>query len=667
MQTSKPLPYSSTWNLQIKVALNTVRSTDKGLRLHNGFIHWRYARNEIACGILYFLVALIDRWIELFCGGRLIGLSILGGTSPRVAVGLGLVYYLAGAVLLDIVAHPLYEAVKHVSLERIQSVRHLNEVAKREAVQRKRLYWTTLGRFACLNAWGLCFSTVFVWVYVEGAFAAIIYLAYTMSYSGLLWFQYNKVFAGDTAIRPLSIAFIIGFGLGLPLRIARPDLFWTNVLSLGITTWTAGYLTFRKAKLSAAQIPDSDERKEVITQKAIGRDTFMSEESLSAIFRDLEHANTPKVLVTKPHPFATRAVEILGRVTGTFCLETAERNPAFPDSVALLDRIRNIWELGQTVVYAVPLHYLCGPKIDTRAVSRKVGERLEIYVGLELDGTDWTSNFELNCYMYSTLYIFLVLTARIIEALVHETCEGFLGLSHSDAVLVEQLLQLEHGLAIPYRIRRQLETSSIEELNAIIDSREQALARHLCLQVNIDRDWGSLPQDIRAMLVKRVSNEGYQITDAISEWLYNHCGRQTQPEQYLARRDHHVHLSLLIHEYAVRLLRRPSQRSVATRRHAIDTSVSDIDKEVAPSRNRAGFTSWLRHPFFRTFRLFGTILKFTVLMLIAEPEFQRELAYLLKGNKLKHLIMFVSTRFCIYARLIQQTVLPWFMVWSLLV
>ena len=61
MQASKPLPYTSTWNLQVNVALNTVRNTDKGLRLHNGFIHWRYASGEIACGIYTFS---LPCWID---------------------------------------------------------------------------------------------------------------------------------------------------------------------------------------------------------------------------------------------------------------------------------------------------------------------------------------------------------------------------------------------------------------------------------------------------------------------------------------------------------------------------------------------------------------------------------------------------------------------------
>ena len=73
---------------------------------------------------LYFLLALLDRWIELICGGKLIGIAVIGNNNSRVSIGLALVYYLFGAVILDIVALPLYEAVGNVSQERIRSTQH---------------------------------------------------------------------------------------------------------------------------------------------------------------------------------------------------------------------------------------------------------------------------------------------------------------------------------------------------------------------------------------------------------------------------------------------------------------------------------------------------------------------------------------------------------------
>ncbi|KAJ9650340.1 hypothetical protein H2201_009307, partial [Coniosporium apollinis] len=52
----RPLPYSSTWNLQVGVAKDSLLQQQKGVRLHNAFILWRNAGDEIGCGIFYFLV-----------------------------------------------------------------------------------------------------------------------------------------------------------------------------------------------------------------------------------------------------------------------------------------------------------------------------------------------------------------------------------------------------------------------------------------------------------------------------------------------------------------------------------------------------------------------------------------------------------------------------------
>jgi hypothetical protein len=44
--TPLPIPYSSTWNMQTKVALQTLTQLQTGMRLHNAFIHWRQAGDE---------------------------------------------------------------------------------------------------------------------------------------------------------------------------------------------------------------------------------------------------------------------------------------------------------------------------------------------------------------------------------------------------------------------------------------------------------------------------------------------------------------------------------------------------------------------------------------------------------------------------------------------
>ena len=401
MQASKPLPYTSTWNLQVNVAVNTIRNTDKGLRLHNGFIHWRYASPEIACGVLYFLLALLDRWIELICGGKLIGIAVIGNNDSRVSIGLALVYYLFAAVILDVVAAPLYEAVGNTSQERIRSTEHLNDVAKSDARNKRNLYWGSLAKFVCLQVWGLAFSTSFVWVYVEEQNAAILYFAYTAAYTGLLWFQYNKVFTGASALGPMAFAVFVGFAVGIPLRLLRPDIFWNDVLGLAVGTWTAGCLTLRLINLGGTQVEELDEKKSFAhSQKAIGPKSDITSESLSQLFDDLENLPiSEKLAITSQSTIARKVLQILS--TAKQSPKALEIEAAFPHAFALLDHIIISWNAGETIVEGVALDHMVGQKHDICAVSCKVDRRLKVYVGMDLRGTkDWMTNFELNCYAY---------------------------------------------------------------------------------------------------------------------------------------------------------------------------------------------------------------------------------------------------------------------------
>jgi hypothetical protein len=40
--------FSSAWNVQTKVALESLRRSQLGIRFHNGFIHWRQAGDEVS-------------------------------------------------------------------------------------------------------------------------------------------------------------------------------------------------------------------------------------------------------------------------------------------------------------------------------------------------------------------------------------------------------------------------------------------------------------------------------------------------------------------------------------------------------------------------------------------------------------------------------------------
>lgn len=205
-------------------------------------------------------------------------------------------------------------------------------------------------------------------------------------------------------------------------------------------------------------------------------------------------------------------------------------------------------------------------------------------------------------------------------------------------------------------MQRQLDMSSTHELLEILNRRDEELVRHLGLQTDFDRDWESLPNDVRKMLVKRVCAETYEINETQLKWIESKCGNRTPYHVYLARRDLNTCLDLLVDDYAAALIRDPAQKEVPVRREAVNDIVVDAENEVTPRRGR------VRAIFRRGLRILRNTVKFLVIALVADPEFQRELAYLLTGNPLRKLFVFFLTRLWIYARFIQQIIVPLFMV-----
>jgi hypothetical protein len=211
-------------------------------------------------------------------------------------------------------------------------------------------------------------------------------------------------------------------------------------------------------------------------------------------------------------------------------------------------------------------------------------------------------------------------------------------------------------------MKRQLENSSCGELRQVLNRRDEELVRHLCLDTYPDREWESLPHEVRKMFVKRVAGEPYEFLEIQRDWIEsNRCNQKIPYQTYLARRDLHASVSLLIDEYSAALLRDPIQRTVAVRREIINDIAGEADRAVAPSKTGLGWRILLK-PFIRIKTALATFLKFTFLALIAEPEYQRELVYVLNGNILRIPVTFLATRLWIYSRIIQNLLLPFFLV-----
>ena len=397
----KPLPYSSTWNGQIKTAVESLRASDKGLRLHNAFVHWRYAKAEIAYGFMYFILALLDRWVELFCGGSLIGVLILSHETAGISMGFSLMYYLSAAYILDLYAVRLYAVVNVSSSERITSLSNLENISRRDTRRRSRLYWTNLGKIFMFHLWGLAIYGSIVWAFVDDQQSVLIFFSYGLAYLGLLWFQYNKIFALDAAVKPHAVGIFVGFLVGIPLRKLRPNYWFIAVLSLAAGTWTAALLTFFSLDLPALILQEPCVTKSSArAQRAIGPQSSTKDERLSDLFDQLSRLPTREIVEIKL-PGGLIAGGILRKLLrGKASSKAPEITTAFPHLFDLLHEIIISWESGEIIVYGVSLENMVGPDHDLCAVSRKISGTLKIFVGLDVRAKDWMGNFEYNTSAY---------------------------------------------------------------------------------------------------------------------------------------------------------------------------------------------------------------------------------------------------------------------------
>jgi len=251
-----PYPYSSTWNLQCKAATDTLKEMQRGLKLHNAFAHWRHGSDDVWCGFLYFIIALMDKWVALIAGGSFVGFSDADSSTFRLAVGFGLPYYLMAAICLDVIAQPLWlKAGQSVNLP-IDSRLGLQNSVLADARARKSLYWRNLAKFLILHVWSVAVATSLMWTFEKSQDGTQMFLAYIGAYTGLLYFQYNRIFCGIRVLSDLIPAAILGLVVGPILVRCLPGFAYSTVVALALATWTAALLSFRTANISLPRISE---------------------------------------------------------------------------------------------------------------------------------------------------------------------------------------------------------------------------------------------------------------------------------------------------------------------------------------------------------------------------------------------------------------------------
>ncbi|KAJ5999071.1 Glycosyl transferase family 1 [Penicillium sp. IBT 35674x] len=596
----KPIPFSSSWNIQTKVALETLRSSQKGLRLHNAFIHWRQSSNDIGCGALYFVVALLDKWTQLLCRGHLLGLSGPLTDVNRKAAGFALAYYLIGAILIDTKAQEIHETIGGQRPNAIKTDDDIHASQKRVVQFRRKIYGRTLLKFLLWHVWSLAISTALLWTFEATVEGMIIFFTYVLSYTGLIWYQYTKIFAGPYALKPLIFGICMGFPIAIALRVCLPDFVYSEIIGLGVATWTSALLSFWSARLGMPPKSISLVKlgKTFHAFTAPWADAQWSQQELQSLFDSILLLSEDDRFGLDPaaHP----AVEVK-TVLSSHSQELRIRE-AFPNSESIIDNVISGWDKGEIYVELVS-HNSFPPRI--RALSCIIGNQLMIFIGI--DGFhDQRLDISTNCKI-------------IAETLIHSVAEMTMGIPHEHAMLAEGIV----SRVLTQTMAAQLHGE--ENSSAVTNWAKRELLNHLCFGLEPDIYWDKLPIGGRTALLSRCLGQPCNLTQSQQQALkesISHLGIG-DIDVHIARCNLGVATAISILGYAhIGLGEVRSPRDFKT------PECTDFIQYMPRRSPNPVSLVWSSFSFIYT--KLGLISKFIVIALVADPEFQREFDHVTK-------------------------------------
>ncbi|TVY84657.1 hypothetical protein LSUE1_G001270 [Lachnellula suecica] len=670
--TPLPVPYSSTWNMQMKVALQTLKQLQTGIRLHNAFIHWRQAGDEVGCSILYFIVALLDKWSALFDGGQLLGLSALN-KKYRMPVGFALAYYLIGAVLLDFNAAKLHSMTAKGHNMLIGDIFSIPEAVKREVHARRYLYWTMLARYLFFHVWSLAVASSLLWVFDSTMESTILFIAYVGAYTGLLWYQYTKIFCGPRSLKPLLVAVVIGLPLGQILRHYFPSFEYCDVTTLGVATWTAGILSLYYARIrrkSTHKIGDSDgdHGYSKLAPNGVyhgfsnpGKDYSLSQDELRIVYHNLCALRNEERYQIDPQTnpgLDIKAVLLHAlenyREPRTALLRFALE--AFPEAAELLELAALAFESGSVVINCIPIAAMTDAFAEVKAVSYAANGNIQIIVGCELMRMD---------RQQASISNFCQSTAEII---VHVIAETQMGMNHDDASLSESLLVQGsgswHGRRVPSRIKDYLAsaTSSSTRSRSLARFCEDQTLQYLALRFEPEIEWDRLPRHIRDLVVRRCTGQEEILTRSQQEWLVFNQSQGLPIKTFITRCNFGAYVAMSNRKYAL-----GARDEEADEKYYHQDTLSSLCylrvKPPAPKLTTRNVLRISKLPLSFVYHNIGVCLKLFAIAFVAEPEFQRELSCALESSPkaVRSIVFFVASGIWGYTKLLQSLVMPIFL------
>ncbi|KAI7424007.1 glycosyltransferase family 4 protein [Hortaea werneckii] len=248
-----PELFTTTWFVQLELALDNQRQLMRGLKEHSSFINYRYSRYDLGQNVGLFLAALLDRLVSVVMSARGHEPTAFNNPRNRYAICFALLHFLGGALAVDVVLQRCWGAISVMSNEKLGSVDDLNRVLASDEKKRFAQYIKALTELMGLLfvIFGSC--TVLLWFLVVDHQSIILFFTYTTSYTAVLLCQYHRCFTKSHRLHVITVlcCCFVGFIVGCVLRAvpATATFSFDFVIAQNVATISAvigtGILTTR--------------------------------------------------------------------------------------------------------------------------------------------------------------------------------------------------------------------------------------------------------------------------------------------------------------------------------------------------------------------------------------------------------------------------------------
>lgn len=615
-----PDAFSTSWFTQLGEATKQQQQLSRGLKEHNGLMLFRAARYDMGQNLGLFLVALMDRWVSIVMGARLPHVSMYTDSRARYGICLCILYFCFSVMLLDTTLSNYWSIRFKLSTEKLVDHEHAQRVANEWETKRLKTFGKALAQLFAKISIVFGGATILLWVLVESPETMVFYYCYTLGYTCVIIFQFNRCFTTNVRAHVTIIlsSAAVGLVVGCVLHAAPSTAGWLYsdvvaqnsaavLAALGTSLWSwRDWSAPRKSEVTEVE---NYYEPNVWLQRKICADSSVETEMPSSQMRGI----VGTTVKCGDGSFVSEKVSQF--------LKDALDNPNGTAKSALwskklLQEASSLWSRRKIHVVVVGREQFSRAGLeDVWSFSQFNAGTLEITAG-------FVENSELRLPSWQNL-----LANLVAESVVYHCSRAGLKLSHAQAIQAEHFLLPETN-AVSTRI--DFELSLEQESMILLFSRRTnlELMRHLCLGLAVDSQWEAIPRAGRQAILNRITLDPVATSEEFSQWISESCvDVQTV--------DFHVNLTLLIFQ--------KSRERIKAMCHFPSQGVSPINRPpdlipVCINRTRAP-VSLLQH----WLRVAATIplafVKWTSVISGGVSDIERELWYSLQGLYFRNYIL----------------------------